>query len=71
VDHGVKELYGLKKEVAGVTKCRDLTKKDMVRNDATPRTEVDPETFEVKADGELLLCDPVEKVPLAQMYFLF
>jgi urease alpha subunit len=71
VDHGVKELYGLKKEVAGVTKCRDLTKKDMVLNDATPRMEVDPETFEVKADGELLLCDPVDKVPLAQKYFLF
>jgi urease len=68
---GVKEKYGLKKVVEGVLNCRDLTKKDMVLNDSTPEMEVDPETFEVKANGELLYCDPVYKVPLAQKYFLF
>jgi urease len=70
-DHGVKDLFGLKKQVEGVRGCRNLTKYDMVLNDATPNMEVDPETFQVKADGELLLCDPVDVVPLAQKYFLF
>lgn len=70
-DHGVKELYGLSKEVEGITGCRNLTKADMILNDSTPNMEVDPETFEVRADGELLLCDPDEKIPLAQKYFLF
>lgn len=70
-DHGVGELYDLQKEVVGVTGCRNLTKHDMVLNDATPQMEVDSETFAVKADGELLTCDPVKKVPLAQKYFLF
>lgn len=70
-DNGVKDLFGLKKEVEGVTKCSHLTKYDMILNDATPAMEVDPETFEVRANGELLLCEPVDKVPLAQKYFLF
>jgi urease len=70
-DAGVKERYGLNKVVEGVVNCRDLTKKDMVLNDSTPEMEVDPETFEVKANGEILHCDPVDKVPLAQKYFLF
>jgi urease subunit alpha len=43
----------------------------MVLNDATPDLHVDPETYEVRADGELLTCEPVETLPLAQRYFLF
>jgi urease subunit alpha len=43
----------------------------MILNDALPEMEVDPETFEVRANGELLTCDPVDKLPLAQKYFLF
>ena len=70
-EHGIKELFGLQKEVGGVTGCRNLKKSDMVLNDSTPNMEVDPETFEVRADGELLLCDPDSKIPLAQKYFLF
>jgi urease len=70
-DNGIKEKFGLQKGVEGVVKCRDLTKKDMVYNDATPSMEVNPETFEVRADGELLTCEPLEKVPLSQRYFLF
>lgn len=70
-DAGVREKFGLTKTVEGVVRCRDLTKKDMVLNDSTPDMEVDPETFEVKANGEVLICDPVDKVPLAQKYFLF
>lgn len=69
--HGIKENFGLNKGVAAVTKCRNLTKYDMVLNDKTPRMEVNPETFEVRADGEILTCEPLEKIPLAQRYFLF
>jgi urease alpha subunit len=70
-ESGIKERFRLEKSVEGVVNCRNLTKKDMVHNDATPRMEVNPETFEVKADGEVLTCAPLEKLPLAQKYFLF
>lgn len=70
-EHGVKSQYRLSKEVAGVMKCSGITKYDMILNDALPKMEVDPETFEVRANGELLMCDPVDKVPLSQKYFLF
>ena len=70
-DGGIKDKFGLSKSVAGVEGCRKLTKKDMVLNDATPRMEVNPETFEVKADGEVLTCEPLAKIPMAQKYFLF
>lgn len=68
---GIQEKYGLSKPVEAVRKCRELSKKDMVRNDHLPNITVHPETFEVVADGELLRCDPVNKVPLAQRFFLF
>lgn len=71
VDSGIKERFGLSKEVEGVKNCRDLTKKDMVLNDSTPEMEVDPETFQVKANGEVLWCEPARTLPLAQKYFLF
>ena len=51
--------------------CRGLGKRDMVLNDALPRIEVDPETYEVRADGELLTCEPAQVLPMAQRYFLF
>ena len=70
-DRGVKDLYGLSKSTAAVKNTRTVGKKDMVLNDATPHITVDPETFEVKADGETLTCDPATAVPLAQSYFLF
>lgn len=68
---GLGERLGLSKNTEGVTKCRDLTKKDMVLNDHTPEMKVDPETFEVWADGELLTCEPLDKVSLGQRFFLF
>lgn len=68
---GVGERYGLSKMVVGVTGTRTVGKKDMVANDAMPQIEVCPETFEVKADGEVLTCSPATKLPLAQRYFLF
>ena len=64
-------LDGLARPAVAVRGCRTLTKKDLVLNDATPRIEVNPETYEVRADGELLTCEPADVLPLAQRYFLF
>jgi urease subunit alpha len=70
-DRRVAESYGLTKRIEAVQGCRRLGKKDMRWNDATPRIEVDPETYEVRADGELLVCEPATVLPLAQRYSLF
>src|SRR5262249_45708727 len=64
-------LNGLQREVFAVHHCRPLRKTDLKLNDALPKMEVNPETYEVRADGELLWCDPVDVLPLAQRYFLF
>ena len=71
VANGIKDKYGLSKAVEAVKGTRGVGKKDMVLNDAMPVIEVDPETFEVKADGVALTCEPAEKLPLAQTFFLF
>ena len=62
---------GLRKPAVGVSGTRQLSKRDMKLNDALPQMEVDPETYEVRADGELLTCEPATVLPLAQRYFLF
>jgi urease subunit alpha len=62
---------GLRKQAVAVSGTRQLSKRDMKLNDAQPRMEVDPETYEVRADGELLICEPATVLPLAQRYFLF
>ena len=64
-------LAGLARPAAAVRGCRALGKKDLVLNDALPKIDVDPESYEVRADGELLRCDPADVLPLAQRYFLF
>jgi urease subunit alpha len=64
-------LQSLQRKLVPVKNCRTLRKMDMMLNDATPQIDVNPETYEVRADGELLQCDPVEVLPLAQRYFLF
>ena len=61
----------LRKKLAAVRDCRRIGKRDMVHNAATPKIEVDPETYEVRADGELLECEPASVLPMAQRYFLF
>ncbi|HMK75629.1 MAG TPA: urease subunit alpha, partial [Thermodesulfobacteriota bacterium] len=61
----------LQKRMAVVKNCRSLSKKDMIYNDYLPRIEVDPETYIVKADGEILKCDPAHVLSMAQRYFLF
>jgi urease subunit alpha len=71
VDGEVGPRYGLVKPIVAVKHCRGLTKRDMKLNDALPHIEVDPETYEVRADGELLTCQPARTLPLAQRYFLF
>jgi urease subunit alpha len=48
-----------------------IGKKDMIHNTATPKIEIDPETYEVRADGDLLVCQPAKELPMAQRYFLF
>jgi urease subunit alpha len=63
--------YGLARAVVAVRNCRGLGKRDMKLNDALPRIEVDPETYEVRADGVVLTCEPARTLPLAQRYFLF
>ncbi len=68
---GVGARYGLRKRVEPVRGCREIGKKDMKLNDALPRITVDPETYRVTADGQVLACEPAKALPLAQRYFLF
>jgi urease subunit alpha len=70
--NGLKERLGLAKRLVAVDNVRGgISKKSMVLNDATPNIEIDPETYEVRADGELLVCQPADELPMAQRYFLF
>ena len=68
---GIAESYGLAKRVVPVRGIRSLRKSDMVHNNRQPKITVDPETYQVFADGELLTCEPAKVLPLAQRYFLF
>ena len=70
-DAGVPETLGLKKQIAVVKGCRDVQKTDLIHNGYLPTIEVDPQTYQVKADGVLLWCEPAEVLPMAQRYFLF
>jgi urease alpha subunit len=71
VRSGVAKSYGLRKQIEAVKGCRTVGKKDMLHNAALPKITVNPETYEVTANGEVLTCEPAEKLPLAQRYFLF
>jgi urease subunit alpha len=68
---GIAEIYGLTKRVVAVRGIRSLRKSDMIHNNRQPKITVDPETYQVVADGELLTCEPAKVLPLAQRYFLF
>jgi len=70
-DGDIAARLGLAKQVVAVRGCRSVGKADMVLNDAMPAIEVDPESYEVRADGELLTCAPAAVLPMAQRYFLF
>jgi urease subunit alpha len=67
----IKSALGLAKTTLAVRNTRAIGKADMKLNTATPQVEVNPETYEVRADGELLICEPAEVLPMAQRYFLF
>ena len=68
---GVAESYGLHKRLAAVKACRTVKKTDMVHNDYLPVMQIDAQTYEVRADGQLLTCEPASVLPMAQRYFLF
>ena len=71
VDEDIAGKLGLERRVEAVKNCRDVSKSDMIHNDATPDISVNPETYEVRADGELLTCEPAIELPMTQRYFLF
>ncbi|ROT99032.1 urease subunit alpha [Histidinibacterium lentulum] len=70
-DSGLREKLGIAKQTLAVRNIREVTKADLMHNTATPEVEVNPETYEVRADGVLLTCEPAEVLPMAQRYFLF
>ncbi|MBG1270658.1 urease subunit alpha [Nostoc sp. WHI] len=71
LEREIPSQLGLQKAAVAVSGTRQLRKQDMKLNDALPHIEVDPETYEVRADGELLICEPATVLPMAQRYFLF
>ncbi|BAP15639.1 urease subunit alpha [Alcanivorax sp. NBRC 101098] len=71
MDAGIPEQLTLANRIGVVKGCRTVKKKDMLLNDWLPHLEVDPQTYEVRADGQLLTCEPAEVLPMAQRYFLF
>jgi len=68
---GVPARAGLRKTIATVKGCRTVTKRDMIHNAWLPKMDIDPHTYEVRADGQLLTCEPATELPMAQRYFLF
>ncbi|MDP2609793.1 MULTISPECIES: urease subunit alpha [unclassified Oceanobacter] len=71
LDNGLKEQLGIKRELVACKNTRNIRKSDMVHNSWQPNITVDPQTYEVRADGELLTCEPATELPLAQLYCLF
>lgn len=71
MEQNIQQKFKLKKTLLPVIGCRNISKQDLVHNNATPEISVDPERYEVKVDGQVISCEPAEKVALAQRYFLF
>ncbi|MCM4168124.1 Urease subunit alpha [Arenibacter antarcticus] len=71
MDNNIAKKYGVKKKLLPVINCRTVGKKDMIHNDAMPNIEVNPENYEVTVDGKVITSEPLEVVPLGQLYFLF
>ena len=71
LDKNIVQQYELQKMVLPVKNCRDISKKDLIHNNATPQIDVNPENYEVRVDGEHLTCEPMKELPLTQRYFLF
>ncbi|MEM9764294.1 MAG: urease subunit alpha, partial [Pseudomonadota bacterium] len=71
INESIRRDLGLQKDCVAVSNTRNIGKKNMVLNDHTPEIEVHPETYEVRADGELLTCEPATELPMAQRYFMY
>ncbi len=71
IDNQLEQTLGLNRHFEACSNCRSVSKHDMIHNDYMPTISVDPQTYEVKADGKLLTCDPATELPLAQRYSLF
>ena len=71
LDKNIAKKWGIERPMLAVKGTRKIGKKDMVHNSLCPKIEVDSETYEVRADGELLTCEPAKTLPMAQRYFLF
>ena len=71
ITSGAIKSYGLKKRVAAVRGCKNVKKSDMKWNEKTPKMSVDPETYRVEADGEVMTCAPATQLPLTKLYNLF
>lgn len=71
LEKNIVQSYGLHKIVLPVKNCRNISKKDLIHNDKTPQIDVNPENYQVKVDGEIITCEPMKELPLAQRYFLF
>jgi urease subunit alpha len=71
LEKNVVQQYGLQKIILPVKNCRNISKKDLIHNNATPQIDVNPENYEVKVDGVAITCEPMKELPLTQRYFLF
>ena len=71
LDAGIKERFGLAKQLSAVKNIRGVRKQHMVHNNYLPRMEIDAQTYSVRADGQLLTCEPALSLPMTQRYFLF
>ena len=71
LDAGIAARFGLQKRLVAVRGCRSANKAAMKLNDYAPRMEIDAQTYAVRADGQLLTCEPAHSLPMAQRYFLF
>jgi urease subunit alpha len=71
IEKDIAHQLGLRNRVSAVRNTRNIGKKDLIHNSYLPNIEVDSQTYQVRADGELLTCEPAQVLPLAQRYFLF
>jgi urease subunit alpha len=71
IANGIQQKYGLHKTLSAVKNIRQVRKQQMVHNGLTPTMEIDAQTYAVRADGQLLTCEPASILPMAQRYFLF
>ena len=71
LEDGIGQRLGKRRRLVAVKNTRTIRKHDLIFNDTLPNIEVDPQTYQVRADGELLVCEPASVLPLPQRYFLF